>query len=408
MALQGSNRLSEQLATAKEYGYSDKEIWEALNLNNKNAHKPYEPFESISAMIDILSEVQKMGSTRCSTSSLTSPSRFPSSSTLPIYDDGRVAKTIPSWMSSSALSTLQPTNTAPAILSSRESTRSSSSDRHTHGVNRSMSFNDSFALRRSFPSASSTLGQLSGTYYSPQRTVKSSVQRLIDTFENENRRHFEEFQRINNELRRKLQNSINQEEHLQELLRLSQDKIRQQEVLVKSQSDSEKRLENANRRIQDLLKDIQLREADIIRQQGDYDALQRRHDAECRKAEEVRNTLNAEIGRLVRENERLSNLAQQNEMLKTELDTKDEEIRRLSGTNSEVERLNAEMARLVSEKRELEENQTAPICGVCMDNRREVIFMPCCHFICCKQCGDAMDHCTICRLRIMGKIEFFQ
>lgn len=34
--------------------------------------------------------------------------------------------------------------------------------------------------------------------------------------------------------------------------------------------------------------------------------------------------------------------------------------------------------------------------------------MPCLHFTCCKHCADAMDNCSICRLRIMGKIEFFQ
>ncbi|KAI6223754.1 Viral A-type inclusion protein [Aphelenchoides fujianensis] len=399
MALQGGEvRLSEQLRCAKEMGFSDAEIWAALDVNNRNAHKPYEPFESISAMIDALSTVQKMGPTRGSTSSLASPSRFPSSSTLPAFQDER-AKTLPSWTSSSVLSSLQPTlNTPP----SANGGLSSANQGGAFGVNRSMSFNDSLALRRSFPSAS-TIGGMSGAYYLPQRTVKSSVQRLIDTFENENRRHFEEFQRINSELRRKLQNSINQEEHLQELLRLCQEKIRQQEILVKNQADSEKRLENANRRIQDLLKDVQLREADTIRQQGDLEALQRRHEAECRKAEEVKNTLNAEIGRLVRDNGRLEEFGRQNELLKRELEAKEEEIRRLSVPSDEVERLNAEMARLASEKRELEENQVQGL--VC---NREVIFMPCLHFTCCKRCADAMDHCSICRLRIMGKIEFFQ
>ncbi|KAI6223611.1 hypothetical protein M3Y99_01450700 [Aphelenchoides fujianensis] len=78
MALQGGEvRLSEQLRCAKEMGFSDAEIWAALDVNNRTAHKPYEPFESISAMIDALSTVQKMGPTRGSTSSLASPFALP-------------------------------------------------------------------------------------------------------------------------------------------------------------------------------------------------------------------------------------------------------------------------------------------------------------------------------------------
>lgn len=98
------------------------------------------------------------------------------------------------------------------------------------------------------------------------------------------------------------------------------------------------------------MKDLQLREAEITRQQGDYDALERRHEAETRKTEEVKQTLNVEIGRLVHETE---NLSRENETLRGEIEIK-----------------NADLSRLIDEKRELEENQTQGLlCGVCMDNR---------------------------------------
>lgn len=63
-----------------------------------------------------------------------------------------------------------------------------------------MSFNDSQGMRRSLAQSMVCLGSV-GAQPSRQAGGRSSVQRLIDTFENENRRHFEEFQRINNELR---------------------------------------------------------------------------------------------------------------------------------------------------------------------------------------------------------------
>lgn len=68
------------------------------------------------------------------------------------------------------------------------------------GVNRSMSFNDSLGMRRSLAQSMNSLNA-GVTTTRGQSSGKSSVQRLIDTFENENRRHSEEFHRINSELR---------------------------------------------------------------------------------------------------------------------------------------------------------------------------------------------------------------
>jgi hypothetical protein len=157
--------------------------------------------------------------------------------------------------------------------------RSSSRESGSSAINRSMSFNDSSALRR-FPSSHSM--------YPQHQQKTSSIQRLIQTFEDQNRQNFEEFQRINSEMRRKLENSVHQEETLRDLLRLRQERIRQQDASLKHQADLEKRLENANRKMQNMLKDLQFRETDINRQQAEYDSLERRHEAECRKAEEVR------------------------------------------------------------------------------------------------------------------------
>lgn len=46
---------------------------------------------------------------------------------------------------------------------------------------------------------------------------------------------------------------MHEEETLRDLLRLRQEKIRQQEILLKNQVDMEKRLEHANRRLQDMV-----------------------------------------------------------------------------------------------------------------------------------------------------------
>lgn len=64
-----------------------------------------------------------------------------------------------------------------------------------------MSFNDSSGIRRSLAQSMVCLGTVGSQSIRQSGSGRSSVQRLIDTFETENRRHFEEFQRINNELR---------------------------------------------------------------------------------------------------------------------------------------------------------------------------------------------------------------
>ncbi|CAD5230948.1 unnamed protein product [Bursaphelenchus xylophilus] len=412
-------RLSDQLRNAKEMGYSDTEVWAALEWTNKDScDKPFEPFESISSMIDALSYIQK--EKRGSPTNFNSPSlrssisRFPSSSAIGGCHEKDIdgAATLP-WSERTRIKC----QGRGKIFGEGSSIIRTLRDYESHGPDPTREVHRSQSLKnlRRFPSATSLHRSLDYSlpdysHHSSKVQVKSSIQRLIDTFENENRRHFEEFQQINHELRRKLENSLNENESLRDLLKLRDEKIRQQEVLFKNYGEIEKRLENANRRIQDNLKDIQLREADIVRQQRDYEALQRRHDAEMRKADEVRNSLNDEIARLVKENDRSHRAVREINDLRDMIKSKDRQIHQLSQeSNSEVTRLSSEVDRLSEEVRELEQRQTqGPVCGVCMDSRREVIFMPCLHFTCCKGCADAMDHCSICRLRIMGKIEFFQ
>lgn len=113
---------------------------------------------------------------------------------------------------SSPLSTGLSSSTSNLLAISKQPTA------NNHVVNRSVSFTNT--LERNKKASSSNIGRspshcsalrryladqhLASAGNSPLamgQQPKSSVQRLIDTFENENRRHFDEFQRINDELR---------------------------------------------------------------------------------------------------------------------------------------------------------------------------------------------------------------
>ncbi|WAR08509.1 BIRC7-like protein [Mya arenaria] len=44
-------------------------------------------------------------------------------------------------------------------------------------------------------------------------------------------------------------------------------------------------------------------------------------------------------------------------------------------------------------------------CKICLDNRADVIFLPCGHIVSCPQCAPALDLCPVCRKSIMGLVK---
>ncbi|KAI1723075.1 zinc finger, c3HC4 type (RING finger) domain-containing protein [Ditylenchus destructor] len=469
----GSNMLlSQQLKQAKEMGYSDAEIFAALDMSNgETNNKAFKPFGSTSEMIDALSLVQKLKEGRSMptdirrrhrqsllannlSASMNNLSSFGENSYSGDQENSTTERTTeekfpPSWTSSAIHTSPSHASSNPAhtsiALSSSTSNLAGLTNSNISNVNRSVSFNGNNITKHRIPGTSigRTPSHCSALrrYLADQHLVnnniiisqpKSSVQRLIDTFENENRRHFEEFQRINDELRKKLEANVLEEERLRTQLKEKESTIVCLDEQMKDKTELEKMLENANRRGEHLKKELELREAELNKHIADLSQLRRHFETENRKADEIKNSLNAEIGRLIRENASAEELHRENTTLRSELMLKEEQLQqvqcrqklRLSSRDSEQRNSAAsegkdnkeagEIRELRELVRKLEEDnhelrqQNQPTCGVCMDNRREVIFMPCLHFTCCKSCADAMDNCSICRLRIMGKIEFFQ
>jgi hypothetical protein len=77
----------------------------------------------------------------------------------------------------------------------------------------------------------------------------------------------------------------------------------------------------------------------------------------------------------------------------------------------------------VAEEQETEEPLSSPplsspplsspplssLCAVCLDEPKQVVFMPCRHMACCETCGltDSVRSCVICRTVIAHKITVF-
>ena len=48
-------------------------------------------------------------------------------------------------------------------------------------------------------------------------------------------------------------------------------------------------------------------------------------------------------------------------------------------------------------EREIHEQQT---CKVCMVGRRDTVFVPCGHMVCCVRCAQRVHECPVCRIAI--------
>ena len=56
------------------------------------------------------------------------------------------------------------------------------------------------------------------------------------------------------------------------------------------------------------------------------------------------------------------------------------------------------------ERRKGEENQD---CCICLENKKDVVFNPCGHYVCCTQCSSSLNICPLCRTKIDGKIKVY-
>ena len=52
---------------------------------------------------------------------------------------------------------------------------------------------------------------------------------------------------------------------------------------------------------------------------------------------------------------------------------------------------------------ELEKLKEIPMCIICIEQERQIIFKPCNHIACCSTCSKNLQECPICRKQITSK-----
>lgn len=61
----------------------------------------------------------------------------------------------------------------------------------------------------------------------------------------------------------------------------------------------------------------------------------------------------------------------------------------------------------LEEQEEEEEREKHLLCKICMSNDLSILFLPCKHLVCCKNCSITFSNCCICRKDITGFLKVF-
>ncbi|AKC91668.1 iap3 [Lambdina fiscellaria nucleopolyhedrovirus] len=54
-----------------------------------------------------------------------------------------------------------------------------------------------------------------------------------------------------------------------------------------------------------------------------------------------------------------------------------------------------------------DKNYNANRCAVCLDNEREIAFVPCCHVVCCFSCTKMLNECVVCKQVIERAVRVY-
>ena len=88
--------------------------------------------------------------------------------------------------------------------------------------------------------------------------------------------------------------------------------------------------------------------------------------------------------------------------------------------SKEVEQLKQELAKVKAELNNMKEEkeQAEKNCIICCDKKANIVFMPCCHMVCCEDCSAKLlanyiadggkNECPLCKMRIGREKKVYQ
>jgi len=84
-----------------------------------------------------------------------------------------------------------------------------------------------------------------------------------------------------------------------------------------------------------------------------------------------------------------------------ELEMLEKQIAETSRLVNEYKIKSMVLEKIKSERKKVDEENK---CVICMEERKELTFIPCGHHCCCKNCGSMISSCPMCRTDITSRV----
>ncbi|VDK83884.1 unnamed protein product [Litomosoides sigmodontis] len=374
--------ISEQLRLAKDMGYTDEEIMQAISMNCFTDGS-YRAFSSTNAMIDILARVQRMYETAES------------------IDSG-------SGMDKKHESVIQLRNEGDENLDRSNYLHGSLLYAPGSGVRRAASFYGASPTIRNSP------GMLTSSLYKYRSCLPQfQLQRLLDAFEKERKSFSDESKRSIRSLEDRCRQFADNQEVLQVRLLEKDSEIELLKAQLSTVAENDEQLRSLKAKLDSELlesksKSDQIR---VLTQQAEI--VEKQHENEIREKDkcisELFSKLKAAEDASKPALEKTANLQSEIDDLKQQLAKKEDDLKKCGNCYDEIRKAEQLIEQIRLERDEVRSTLSKiPTCVICLDKRPQILYMPCSHFICCEGCGSRFEQCPACRQKICGKITAYQ
>uniref|UniRef100_A0A915Q1D8 RING-type domain-containing protein n=1 Tax=Setaria digitata TaxID=48799 RepID=A0A915Q1D8_9BILA len=398
--------ISEQLRLAKDMGYSDEEIMQAISMNCARDGS-YRAFSSTNAMIDMLARVQRM----CDTAESVDAGCGTDKKCDSVVELGNRTEPDLDRRLSSCCFRFAPCNrsSSHALQTFDGYARGSPSyTSATSGIRRATSFHSaSPSLRKSPDTVTSSI------YEYRSNPPQFQLQRLLDAFEKEQKSFNDESTRSIRALEERCRQFADNQAILQVRLLEKDSEIELLKAQLATRSTVDEQLQLTKTKLDNELLENKSKTDQIRALTEQAEIVKRQHENELREKDKCISELFSKLKAAEDVSkpavEKSANLQCEIEELKRQLAKKEADLEKCGNCYDEMRKAEQLIEQIRLERDEVRSTlNKIPTCVICLDKRPQMLYMPCSHFICCEGCGSRFEQCPACRQKICGKITVYQ
>ncbi|VIO99382.1 Uncharacterized protein BM_BM833 [Brugia malayi] len=398
--------ISEQLRLAKDMGYSDEEIMQAISMNCAKDGS-YRAFSSTNAMIDMLARVQRM----CEiTNRIDSGTGMIKKYERNIQLGNRSDTDLNQRLSSCCFrfASFNRSSNIQQQLYDSDNAYGSSSHTSGPGIRRAISFyNPSSTIHKS-PEMVTT-----SSHEYRSSPPQFQLQRLLDAFEKEQKSFNDESKRSICALEERCRQFADNQAILQVRLLEKDSEIELLKTQLNTCSAVEEQLRLIKIKLDNELLESKSKSDEIRVLIEQAEVVKKQHENEIREKDEYISKLFSKLKEAEDERkpafEKTANLQNEIDDLKKQLAEKEADLKKCGNCYDEMRKAEQLIEQIRLERDEVRSTlNKIPTCVICLDKRPQMLYMPCSHFICCEGCGSRFEQCPACRQKICGKITAYQ